>query len=210
MADSERTPLLTIVRVEPPRQRYPHQGLRRFCSILLSAILLVVIVVFLLFLFVIPDCEDLRQHNHRHSKLCLSKHPFFRNHGDKTLSTISNARDGLTFDELIDILAETPDEKKAKEWSAYYTSGPHLAGKNLSQAEWTRDKWKEFGVTQTDIVAYDIYTVSLALPRGVSLSCIQSNPYRTTLSVIDLPFWRRKPRNPKTMMWKSKRSRNGK
>ncbi|KAG5742517.1 hypothetical protein H9Q70_014677, partial [Fusarium xylarioides] len=34
---------------------------------------------------------------------------------------------------------------KAEEWSRYYTSGPHLAGANYSQAEWTRDRWEEFG-----------------------------------------------------------------
>lgn len=160
MADTERTPLLTVVRVEPPRQRYPHSKVRRFCTFLLSAVLLVAIVIFLLVLFVIPDCEDLRRRNHN-SKLCLSKHPFFRNdaHEDQAYSsTKPYADEGLTYEELIDILAETPDEKKVREWSAYYTAGPHLAGKNLSQAEWTRDKWKEFGVDQSSIAAYDIYT----------------------------------------------------
>ncbi|KAF2093545.1 N-acetylated-alpha-linked acidic dipeptidase-like protein [Rhizodiscina lignyota] len=154
----ERTPLLAVVRVEQPRRRYPHQTLRRFCTFLLSAVLLIAIVVFLLLLFVIPDCEDLRRHNHRHSKFCLSKHPFFRNNDNTALSLKAQADDGLTYDELIDILAETPTEEKAKEWSAYYTAGPHLAGKNLSQAEWTRDKWTEFGVNHAEIVAYDIYT----------------------------------------------------
>jgi N-acetylated-alpha-linked acidic dipeptidase len=44
----------------------------------------------------------------------------------------------------------------ARHWSQYYTSGPHLAGKNLSQAVWTKDTWEEFGV-KSDIVAYDVY-----------------------------------------------------
>jgi N-acetylated-alpha-linked acidic dipeptidase len=39
----------------------------------------------------------------------------------------------LSYDDLERILFDTPDPKKAEEWSRYYTSGPHLAGKNLSQ-----------------------------------------------------------------------------
>jgi N-acetylated-alpha-linked acidic dipeptidase len=58
---------------------------------------------------------------------------------------------------LLDILASTPNEDKAHEWSQYYTSGPHLAGKNFSQAEWTKDRWDEFGIPHTEIVAYDVY-----------------------------------------------------
>ena len=44
----------------------------------------------------------------------------------------------------------------ARQNSQYYTAGPHLAGKNLSQAVWTRDRWEQFGV-KSDIVAYDVY-----------------------------------------------------
>jgi N-acetylated-alpha-linked acidic dipeptidase len=58
---------------------------------------------------------------------------------------------------LIEILASTPSEKKARKWSQYYTSGPHLAGKNLSQAEWTKDRWDEFGIPHTQIASYDVY-----------------------------------------------------
>ena len=54
-------------------------------------------------------------------------------------------------------MLETPDPQKAREWSKYYTAGPHLCGKNLSQAEWTRDKWTEFGIPHADIVSYDVY-----------------------------------------------------
>ena len=46
--------------------------------------------------------------------------------------------------------------KKVRSWSEYYTAGPHLAGKNLSQALWTRERWEEFGV-KSDLVAYDVY-----------------------------------------------------
>jgi len=64
--------------------------------------------------------------------------------------------DGLSYSELKDILLKTPSAEKAREWSKYYTAGPHLAGKNLSQAEWTRDRWEEWGV-KSHIAAYNVY-----------------------------------------------------
>ncbi|KAL7274490.1 hypothetical protein RUND412_002617 [Rhizina undulata] len=51
-------------------------------------------------------------------------------------------------------------------WSHYYTSGPHLGGKNISQAEWTRDKWADARIT-TEIVSYDVF---LNYPVDHSLS----------------------------------------
>ncbi|KAK5165808.1 uncharacterized protein LTR77_008731 [Saxophila tyrrhenica] len=65
--------------------------------------------------------------------------------------------EGLSYKALKKLLLDTPDPDKAREWSKYYTAGPHLCGKNLSQAEWTRDKWVEFGVKQADIVSYEMY-----------------------------------------------------
>jgi N-acetylated-alpha-linked acidic dipeptidase len=64
---------------------------------------------------------------------------------------------GLPYDQLQQILLNVPSAAKAREWSNYYTAGPHLAGKNLSQALWTMEKWKEFGVEDTSLAAYDIY-----------------------------------------------------
>jgi len=64
--------------------------------------------------------------------------------------------DGLSFEYLKKVLLETPREEKVREWSEYYTAGPHLAGKNLSQAFWTRERWEEWGV-KSSIVDYDIY-----------------------------------------------------
>lgn len=62
----------------------------------------------------------------------------------------------MKYEELQTILQGTPDAEKTKQWSRYYTAGPHLAGQNLSQAEWTRDRWQEFGI-EAEIVAYDVY-----------------------------------------------------
>jgi N-acetylated-alpha-linked acidic dipeptidase len=63
----------------------------------------------------------------------------------------------MDYADLVEILNFTPNEEKSREWSKYYTSGPHLAGRNLSQAEWTKDRWIEFGIPQTEIIAYDVY-----------------------------------------------------
>lgn len=62
----------------------------------------------------------------------------------------------VDFKELQDILLHTPKAEKAREWSKYYTSGPHLAGKNYSQALWTQERWEEFGI-KAEIIAYDTY-----------------------------------------------------
>ncbi|KAI3324863.1 Zn-dependent exopeptidase [Xylariaceae sp. AK1471] len=130
---NERTPLITTVAVDIPRQRYPHQILRRFCTIALGSSL-VALLITIAFLFII-DYAPPRHHSHP-----------WPGHGKKHLA----------YEELQAILLDTPSAEKASEWSRYYTAGPHLAGQNLSQAEWTRDRWEEWGVN-SDIVAYDTY-----------------------------------------------------
>ncbi|KAJ8127687.1 hypothetical protein O1611_g5948 [Lasiodiplodia mahajangana] len=130
MAD-ERTPLITTVAVATPRRRYPHQTLRRFCSIALGSSLVVLLITFLVTVVYAPP--------YSHSQP-------WPGHG----------REHLTFEKLQAILLDTPSADKASEWSKYYTSGAHLAGQNLSQAVWTRDRWEEWGL-KSEIVAYDTY-----------------------------------------------------
>jgi len=62
----------------------------------------------------------------------------------------------VTYEQLRQLLLDTPSSGKAEEWSRYYTAGPHLAGKNYSQALWTKEKWEEFGV-KSEIISYDVY-----------------------------------------------------
>lgn len=62
----------------------------------------------------------------------------------------------ISHEELQKILLEVPSPDRAEEWSRYYTAGPHLAGKNYSQALWTQQKWESWGI-KSDIVAYDVY-----------------------------------------------------
>ncbi|KAI9784360.1 MAG: hypothetical protein M1816_000884 [Peltula sp. TS41687] len=134
---SERTPLLHLVAVTRPRPRYPHTMLRRACTLFLSCNLIVVVILFLLpDVFGLPDAPWLKR---RHPEDGAP-------HGD-----------GLNYEQLQTLLSSTPVEAKIEEWNRYYTSGPHLAGKNLSQAEWTRDRWQEFGVADSNVVSYDVY-----------------------------------------------------
>lgn len=141
---NERTPLIQTVQVGPPRRRYPHQTWRRFFTIASSVVLICGFASFIFHgLFIWP---------HRYHRGQPGGWP----HGQP-----------LSREDLDRILFDTPDPKKAEEWSRYYTSGPHLAGKNYSQAEWTRDRWEEFGV-KSEIVSYDVY-INYPVDSSVSL-----------------------------------------
>ncbi len=147
MAPNERTALIQVVPVAPPHQRYPHHTLRRICTVVLGVVPLFIIGT-LLYTLTLPD------HVHNEDGVPITAYlPWSAPHSISRAWPESN---GVSFEELSKILLEMPKEEKVKEWSRYYTSGPHLAGKNLSQAEWTRDLWKSFGI-KSDIVAYDIY-----------------------------------------------------
>ncbi|KIW55398.1 hypothetical protein PV05_07681 [Exophiala xenobiotica] len=138
---NERTPLISTVRVERRPGRYPHSTFRRFCTVALASSLIAILVCFLLPIAILP-----RGHDSPSSYLPWSR-PYPKSWPQST---------GITFNELQDLLLNTPDENSVRSWSEYYTAGPHLAGKNLSQALWTRERWEEFGV-KSEIVAYDVY-----------------------------------------------------
>ncbi|KAK6820855.1 hypothetical protein PG987_015255 [Apiospora arundinis] len=151
MASTERTPLISSVIIGSSHHRYPHNTLRRFCTVILGASLIGLFTTFLFTVVFAPHEDDgapphTRPGHHRHM-------------------------DGFTFDKLKDVLLETPSAKKASEWSKYYTAGPHLAGRNLSQAEWTRDRWNEWGV-KSDIVTYDTL---LNYPLGHRLALLEKS-----------------------------------
>lgn len=138
----ESTPLL-VVHVDPQQQRYPQHALRWACKSILSALLFISLVLFL-----IPNSVLPREHGSIWSYV-PGANPFPHAswpHGN-----------GLPYEQLQAILLDTPSAAKAREWSSYYTAGPHLAGKNLSQALWTRERWQELGVTDTIIEAYETY-----------------------------------------------------
>jgi N-acetylated-alpha-linked acidic dipeptidase len=156
MADAaadERTPLIAVVRVgPPPRPRYPHAHLRSFCTLCLATLLALAITASLLTLLFVPDCEHMRR-RHRVG-VCVPRYLFYRPRERPLYSAATGDGSGV---DLLKILTTTPNETMARKWSRYYTAGPHLAGKNLSQAEWTRDRWAEFGVPHTGIATYDVY-----------------------------------------------------
>lgn len=94
--------------------------------------------------------------------------------------------EGISYKHLKKILLETPDGDKAREWSQYYTAGPHLAGKNLSQAEWTRDRWEEFGVDHAEVVPYEVY-INYPSDNGLALLKDGKVAFRATLEEEVLP-----------------------
>lgn len=152
MGSTERTPLLQIVRVGSPTERYPHRTIRRLCTALLSAVPVIVFAAFLVALFAPVDSglQLLRYNNILPSKAWPNGN-------------------GISHDELEEILLSTPEEARAREWSEYYTSGPHLAGKNLSQAVWTHERWRDFGIA-SEIVSYDVY---INYPKGRRVALLE-------------------------------------
>jgi N-acetylated-alpha-linked acidic dipeptidase len=140
---SEHTPLLTTVELGPPRRRYPHNVLRRFCTIALSSTLIWFLLAVFVTLIFDPDAT------HYHPR------PPHRHHPDQWTWPGCRGRK-VTYEQLKQILLDTPDSKKAEEWSRYYTAGAHMAGQNYSQVVWTKEKWEEFGV-KSEINTYDVY-----------------------------------------------------
>lgn len=159
MAD-ESTPLIQRVDVRPHRDRYPHHRLRFVCTTLLSATIIAGgLAAIFLFAFAPPTQDEVAPAS-RFSASSLSTSQIPDGWARKT---------ALDFEGLKAALLETPSAEKAEEWSRYYTSGPHLAGKNLSQALWTRERWQEWGVEST-IVDYDVY---INYPKGHRLALME-------------------------------------
>jgi N-acetylated-alpha-linked acidic dipeptidase len=148
MADSERTPLLAVVQTRPARDRYPHHTLRCICTLVLSAVLLLGISAVTLVLAFLPLDEA--------DEAAGSWRVYLPGVAHEPPSSWPNSA-GISYEDLQELLMTVPNAERAREWSQYYTSGPHLAGKNLSQAVWTKERWQEFGVENTYIVDYDIY-----------------------------------------------------
>lgn len=124
--------------------------MRRFCTVALIAIPLLTLSIVFLCLAISGQSDLFGDHGSESSRLVTSL-------SDSELPHAAwPASDGISYDKLKQILQSTPDANRAREWSKYYASGMHLAGKNLSQAEWTKDRWQEWGV-ESNIVSYDVY-----------------------------------------------------
>lgn len=110
----ESTPLIQTVRVAPPRSRYRHHTCRRFCTLACTCVLVFGFASFLTHVFLSwPYQNHHGHHGHYASSHRISKR--------------------MPHEQLKNILLETPTADHAREWSQYYASGPHLAGKNFSQ-----------------------------------------------------------------------------
>ncbi|EWC43621.1 hypothetical protein DRE_01508 [Drechslerella stenobrocha 248] len=70
----------------------------------------------------------------------------------------------LSLPGLLSLLGDTADADQARDWSKYYASGPHLAGKNYSHVEHTWKAWESFGIP-SDIVEYLVY-INYPAPSG--------------------------------------------
>lgn len=158
---NEQSPLITTIRVAPPRRRYNSSVAQRFCTIALGSSLIAITILFLLPIALLPV--------HRHRR----PHHLPDNHASS-----------IPYKELQKILLETPKEEKAQEWSQYYTAGPHLAGKNYSQALWTKERWEEFGI-KADIVSYDIY---INYPLGHRLALYEKSSAKGEVDAWKVKF----------------------
>lgn len=78
----------------------------------------------------------------------------------------------ISYEFLKSILLGIPSPKKAREWSKFYTNGSHLPGQGRHQAEWTRSKWAEFGIPETEISSYDAF---IPYPNGQRLALLDLN-----------------------------------
>jgi N-acetylated-alpha-linked acidic dipeptidase len=159
---NERTPLIQHVDVRPHRDRYPHHRLRFVCTTILSSVVLIGgLVAVLLFSFGPFD------KGHESAPITIQS--------SFSASQIPNGwlhKTAQEYEELQSILLNTPNAEQAREWSSYYTSGPHLAGKNLSQALWTLSRWQEFGISNSIIVDYDVY---INYPKSHRLALLEKN-----------------------------------
>lgn len=168
---NEQTPLIVSVRIGrdgPGYQRFPHSTFRRFCTIALGCTLILVIIGFLIPFAILPSDR------HCHGPSCRrGPHHHDGTFSASTYSAIWPQSERLTLDDLKEIILETPSEERARDSSAYYAAGPHLAGKNLSQALWTRDRWQEAGV-KSDIISYDVY---INYPVGHRLALLRKKKH---------------------------------
>lgn len=174
MAD-ERTPLIQVIQIRPARPRYPHRNLRRICTFVLAIVPLFVVAAFIICL-ALPNAFN--GDDGADWSIYL---PWSGGH----ISTAWPQSNGLTYEELQRLLSSTPSADRAREWSKYYTSGPHLAGKNLSQAIWTKERWQEFGISQTSIVDYDVY---VNYPLGHRLALLEKNKKSKRDNSVDVDF----------------------
>ncbi|KAG0647039.1 putative glutamate carboxypeptidase [Hyphodiscus hymeniophilus] len=78
---------------------------------------------------------------------------------------------GFDFARLENLLQVVPSAVELEEWSLYYTSQAHFAGQGKDQGIWTKHKWEEFGIPETEMVSYKVFV---------------GNPVRQRLALLKL------------------------
>ena len=158
---SERQPLLATVPLSAPRARYPRRRLfARLVAILLGSWLALTVTCLLFNSSCLQFATDLLA-------------------GVQQWQSQSQQR--IPLEVLEEIMQLTPDAAHAREHSRYYTSGPHLGGKNLSQALWTQKLWQSYGI-DSHIVAYDIF---VNYPKGHRLGLYKARPSNSSRPAAD-------------------------
>lgn len=78
----------------------------------------------------------------------------------------------FSMQDLIQLLLSVPSMQFIRESSVYYTSKPHFSGQGLEQAQWTQEKWKNYGISDSRLFSYNVQLPAptehqrLALFRG--------------------------------------------
>jgi hypothetical protein len=88
------------------------------------------------------------------SRQCLFCQPNFqpwRSH----LFASPTLQDGFPLSTLETILQSEPSASCAADWSYYYTSQSYLPGQGEAQGLWTKKKWEDFGILETEVVKYN-------------------------------------------------------
>ena len=81
-------------------------------------------------------------------------------------------RDVFPLSKLEIILLSESNASHAAEWGYYYTSQSHFPGEGKEQALWTKRKWEEFGIPETEIFKYN---ASISVPVFQRLALIDTS-----------------------------------
>lgn len=73
-----------------------------------------------------------------------------------------------------------PSAERAEAWHRFLTEEPHVAGspRDRELAEWTRDRWREFGLDDVEIVEHEVL---LPYPQEVTVEMTAPKPWRASL-----------------------------
>ncbi|KAH5489920.1 hypothetical protein HBI29_205990 [Parastagonospora nodorum] len=113
------------------------------------------------------------------AQACQRERAFVHHSHPHVKRQTSNATFPPALDPNEQILLNSFDNTSIAEWSYYYTHGDHVAGRNKTMAQWTADKWADYGFKSR----LDEYFVFLNYPVSNSLLLTYPNgsTYKPTL-----------------------------